>query len=794
MVGSVAPSFFKSEVFKKHQSNPEVGKYSEDLRFMGEVLLDKMKYGVITNATYYYRKRTDKTSSQDGITTDINWYLITPKTALISLINYSKLYCNNVPKFIQFMVMYDLQWRLKRFGNTILSSSQIDEYQTIIVDILRLIDDDVITAVKNINSETKIYSLDLKHDFHEKTLSQEGKLLKYNDILISQSDTLGLRLYIDFIEIKDNILVIDTNYLGFATDVSIYAKLGDNIFRPESTRRKPNQKKMFINKVVDFPSRGFKFTIPYEQKNNSAIYFYANISNKPLRVIPKRFSGLSRLNMNSYTINNGFIIRKAKFFLTFKPYNIFRHIGYEVRYLLTLLVRYNLRKIPQPIKMKWLILNKGTNTNALRKGLYACLRIILIPFMSVRTIISSGPRKAFRQFLKPFLSQLLNNLKTVTTRLIYFITKPIYKRKNIWMFMDRSFDADDSAEILYEYVVKQNPNNITPIFTIKHDSPDYSRIGRIGTIVPFLSWRQKLLFLHTKKMISSHADDIMINPFRKKIEDYLDLFHFDYIFLQHGIIKDDISNWLNRYNKNIKLFVTSSKREYQSILDYDYFYDSSVVKLTGLPRYDKLNNNPENKIALAPTWRQYLASKASDADRHYSETFKETYYFRYYQAFLKHERLNRVLKANNLTMQFYIHPSFKAQYVDFTPGECVEVKKVPYDYKKVKSISKLMITDYSSVVFDFAYLRKPIIYTQFDEDFFWNGHISNKGYFDYRKDGFGPVMTDLESTIDKIIEYIERDFQLEDIYLHRIENYFNFNDKKNSERVYKEIIDQDRGL
>lgn len=39
-----------------------------------------------------------------------------------------------------------------------------------------------------------------------------------------------------------------------------------------------------------------------------------------------------------------------------------------------------------------------------------------------------------------------------------------------------------------------------------------------------------------------------------------------FIFLQHGVIKDDISGWLNKYNKNISMFVTTTKTGTTSIL------------------------------------------------------------------------------------------------------------------------------------------------------------------------------------------------------------------------------------
>ena len=69
------------------------------------------------------------------------------------------------------------------------------------------------------------------------------------------------------------------------------------------------------------------------------------------------------------------------------------------------------------------------------------------------------------------------------------------------------------------------------------------------------------------------------NPFGKDRKYIRDLFHFDLIFLQHGITKDDVSMYLNRFQKNYSLFITSTKKEYKSILNFKYEYNKNNVIL-----------------------------------------------------------------------------------------------------------------------------------------------------------------------------------------------------------------------
>ena len=111
-------------------------------------------------------------------------------------------------------------------------------------------------------------------------------------------------------------------------------------------------------------------------------------------------------------------------------------------------------------------------------------------------------------------------------------------------------------------------------------------------------------------------------------------------------------------------------------------------------------------------------------------------------------------------------------------------------YREVYAKSNLVVTDYSSAVFDFAYLRKPVLYTQFDsEEFFKGEHMYTKGYFDYERDGFGEVEYDLDSTVDRIIEYMENGCRLKEKYRERMDSFFAFDDQNNCRRVFGKLTE-----
>ena len=132
------------------------------------------------------------------------------------------------------------------------------------------------------------------------------------------------------------------------------------------------------------------------------------------------------------------------------------------------------------------------------------------------------------------------------------------------------------------------------------------------------------------------------------------------------------------------------------------------------------------------------------------------------------------------------------QYIKFfDKNDTVEIVTKSITYSKEFKQSKLLITDFSSTFFDFGYLHKPVIYTQFDTEKFFEGQIYDKGYFDYEKDGFGPITKTIEETVDTIIKAIDNNCVIDKKYEQRINKFYKYTDDKNSERIYNKIIELD---
>ncbi|MCC8028903.1 MAG: CDP-glycerol glycerophosphotransferase family protein [Lachnospiraceae bacterium] len=357
------------------------------------------------------------------------------------------------------------------------------------------------------------------------------------------------------------------------------------------------------------------------------------------------------------------------------------------------------------------------------------------------------------------------------------------KTKPIWLFMDRPDRADDNAEVLFRYV-REDPE-IDSYYILSRESPDYDRMEKLGHIVPLYSPQHELLVLLADYIVSSQSNGVVENPFWEKAEYVRDLYHqAGIIFLQHGVIKDDMSPTLNRFNTNFTGFITSSPAERDSILRGAYDYPEDKVWLTGLPRFDKLYNDPQKYLLIMPSWRKEFLEQTWDEECHDMrwkpvDGFADSMYVRRWRSLLGCRHLKESCDVFGYRILFLPHALMRPYVRDLTGEDAGDDRT----YREIFAESSLMVTDYSSVAFDFAYLRKLILYYQFDRDDFFATHTYKRGYFDYERDGFGEVVSGEEELVDLLIDYMRNDCVVKEPYRSRMETVFAYWDVRACERV-----------
>ena len=430
---------------------------------------------------------------------------------------------------------------------------------------------------------------------------------------------------------------------------------------------------------------------------------------------------------------------------------------------------------------------------------YSCGKIMTYDNKKSAIVIqnSSGLDKMKKELKYLYsLKKMKNDYAThaYLARMLYHLGKPFHK--HIWLISDRTNRGDDNGEAFFKYMQTVKDKKVKCYFVIDKDCEEGKRLSKIGKTISTNSKRHKMYHLWSSYVISSQGNNPVVNPLLGGNIYYRDILcKMRFVFLQHGVTKDDIAGWLNLYNRNIFGFIVTTNPEYQSIFDYDYFYKPENVWLTGMPRNDLLYHDEKKYITIMPTWRKSLMTKPDPVTGIWRirDDFKDSRYYQYYNSLLNDERLIEAAEKYGYTICHKPHPNIEP-YIDmFDHNDHVMYFSADKTYREIFAESDLMLTDYSSVAFDFAYLGKPIVYAQFDKQAFFSGeHSYTAGYFDYERDGFGDVTYDLESTVDCLIDYMKNDCKPKEKYLNRIKNTFAFLDRNCCKRVYEKLMEHEK--
>lgn len=376
----------------------------------------------------------------------------------------------------------------------------------------------------------------------------------------------------------------------------------------------------------------------------------------------------------------------------------------------------------------------------------------------------------------------------------YFRQLPNMKNRMIWLFIDKIYKAGDSSEYLFKYARKID-DRIEKYYLIDEEVPDGKRLMREGVNVVFRgSLEHKLAFLFADMVIISNSTVFAFNGYTLADSACLrDLFHFHVACVQHGMSVQKIAIAQNRLRDNIRLYFCASKYEIENLSRpvYDYI-GHDALKLTGVPRHDGLVNNDQRQILISPTWRMQAAlpvekNSSESVARDYNPLFKETSYYEVYNSLINNHRLINAARKYNYKIKYVLHPIVSPQVDDFEKNDYVEIIPSTGDmsYEKVFCESSLMVTDFSGVQFDFAYMRKPVVYLHHDAI----PQHYEEGTFHYDTMAFGEICHNNDELIDVLIEYMKNNCEMKDEYKMRADDFFEYSDQNNCERIYVEMIE-----
>lgn len=189
--------------------------------------------------------------------------------------------------------------------------------------------------------------------------------------------------------------------------------------------------------------------------------------------------------------------------------------------------------------------------------------------------------------------------------------------------------------------------------------------------------------------------------------------------------------------------------------EYEFYFD-----------IEKAKNNGNNIIIYMPTFRE-------------SE-------YKFFEI-VNLDKLNNFLKENNAILLVKAHHlsklTKKFDEIRYSNITSIKATDDPYPFL---NISDILITDYSSVYFDFLLSDKPIIFFPYDLDTYMNE--SRELYHDYDSVTPGIRVETMDELMRAIRYYLDGKDEFETKRQEVLDMMFDYNDGKSSERLYEKLI------
>lgn len=365
------------------------------------------------------------------------------------------------------------------------------------------------------------------------------------------------------------------------------------------------------------------------------------------------------------------------------------------------------------------------------------------------------------------------------------LIKPFYKKKyaGTWLVCEEPAEARDNGYHFFKYMCEKQPQQKC-YYAIKRNSVDVKKVQELGDVIEYGSIQHWLAYFLCEYNISSQKGG-KPNAAMCAFMEMNGRFKPQNVFLQHGITKDH-AEWLYADKCNFTYFITAAVPEDQMIRE-DYGYLDGVVQLTGFPRYDALNNvkTKKNRVLIMPTWRYWFNLKSKGGDD-VKEDFRYSNYLNKWLDFLNDKDLEKMILEKNLEVIFFLHRNMQ-KYIDAfdnVSNHVIIASWKKYDIQELLKSSAIMVTDYSSVFFDMIYMQKPILFYQFDEAEY-RKYQYQEGWFDYHDNTFSESYAEKNELIEKLREYVEKDFDVDDKYREGCNKIFKYIDDNNSKRVFE---------
>ncbi|GLI56790.1 hypothetical protein PM10SUCC1_23040 [Propionigenium maris DSM 9537] len=338
--------------------------------------------------------------------------------------------------------------------------------------------------------------------------------------------------------------------------------------------------------------------------------------------------------------------------------------------------------------------------------------------------------------MKKLISDVLNLILSSTKLFLAFLLKGLIREKPESYIIGSNYGTkrSDNAKALYNYIKSLGKE----VYFIE-DIPTGKNSLKRGSFKSFI------YYFKASGVFYSHSFSDILPSMHKAgmIVKYLG--GPKKVFIQHGVIfTKKINNYVKSLKNTVDYFVVSSKLEKKIVEQIGI--PEEKLKLLGLPRHDLLPENIKKteKIFVFLTWKEgslYLS---------------------------KLREILEVLKTTDYPVKLAVHNMVKGD-LD------IDEKYLTSDIGKEVREASILITDDSSVAWDFFYNGREVIFYKSEEEWYVDDE-----FLEYRK------VNSQEELKDHLKKVIDNNLKIEvpmKLFEHR--------DSNNSERVF-EVLNNNR--
>lgn len=406
------------------------------------------------------------------------------------------------------------------------------------------------------------------------------------------------------------------------------------------------------------------------------------------------------------------------------------------------------------------------------------IQYIKLPYKYFFTNTFSDTKTLVKKMIKKNIYQVLKNRYNYRKYTIVLRKKEEeYRAKELILITDGITHAQDSGEVYARYLKNIGVKNYG--YVIEKSSHDYQRLVDEGiNVIEAYSEEHMYYSIFYKYLFTSYYNIKFYSFFPIHLHrQFMPMIKGKKIFLEHGITYNDHSKQgvhKNNHDVAVDYYVCGARKEYDELVKINNFN----FILTGLPRHDNLHDNiRENKILIFFTWRKYLNHDKDDKEE----------YFNKLNEFLSSDALKKLSLNGNKKINLFMHFAYfenrshiKApNYINMLSFENCDLT---YEIKS----SDMLITDYSSVQFEFMYQDKPVLNYQVDRQKFFSEHYLPLINIDTL--GLTVVSQNIKDFEKDVTKLVNSDFEISKEQREANDLFFGKREKINCQRLYELML------